>query len=96
MASFFYEWTKNLAFYMVLVTTVVQMIPNNSYKKYVRFFIGLILIVMLAEPVFRILDIKDTFLDTYNSIEVDRKRKEIEDATRYLEEIKPEQLWEDE
>ena len=96
MASFFYEWTKNLAFYMVLVTMVVQMIPNNSYKKYVRFFIGLILIVMLAEPVFRILDIKDTFLNTYNSIEVDRKRKEIEDATRYLEEITPEQLWKDE
>lgn len=96
MASFFFEWTKNLAFYMVLVTMVVQMIPNNSYKKYVRFFIGLILIVMLTEPVFRILDMKDTFMDVYNSIEVDRKRKEIEDATRYLEEITPEQLWDDE
>ena len=96
MASFFYEWTKNLAFYMVLVTMVVQILPNNSYKKYVRFFVGLILIMMLAEPVFRILDMKDTFLDTYNSIEAEQKRKEIEDATRYLEEITPEQLWEDE
>ncbi len=96
MKAFFYEWTQNLAYYMVIVTMVIQIIPSESYKKYVRFFIGLLLIVLLAGPVFRVFDIKDTFWQFYNSIEYQQKRKEMEDATRYLEEISPEKLWEDE
>ena len=34
MFNYFYEWLRNLAFYMVLVTAVLQLIPNRSYKIY--------------------------------------------------------------
>ena len=36
MFNYFYEWLRNLAFYMVLVTAVLQLIPNRSYEKYIN------------------------------------------------------------
>ena len=42
---------QNLAVYMILVTAFLQALPENSYRKYVRFFCGLLLTVLLAQPV---------------------------------------------
>ena len=95
MKTYFYEWTQNLAYYMVILTIVMQLLPSDNYKKYVQFFVGLLLIVMMMGPIFRILDVKDSFLEFYSSVEHEQKRKEMEDATRYLEEISPATLWKD-
>ncbi len=51
MFDYIYEWMKNIAFYLVIVVVVLQMIPGETYKKYIRFFAGLILILMLAGPI---------------------------------------------
>lgn len=51
-----YGWIKTLSYYLVLVTALLQMIPENAYRKYVRFFTGLVLILLLVTPVFQILD----------------------------------------
>ncbi|MDY5846959.1 MAG: stage III sporulation protein AF [Bariatricus sp.] len=56
MFSYLYEWMSNLAFYMILVTAILQVIPDKSYEKYIRFFCGLILVVLLMTPVMKILD----------------------------------------
>ena len=56
MFNYFYEWLRNLAFYMVLVTAALQLIPNRSYEKYIRFFCGLILVILLLTPVMRVID----------------------------------------
>ena len=37
-----YEWVKNLSFYLVLVTALLQMLPDSDYRKYIRFFTGLV------------------------------------------------------
>ena len=42
-----YEWVKNLSFYLVLVTALLQMLPDSDYRKYIRFFTGLVLIALL-------------------------------------------------
>ena len=47
MITFIYDWMENIAFYLVILVAVMQMIPQNSYQKYIRFFAGMILILML-------------------------------------------------
>ncbi len=64
--DFLCEWTKNLAFYMIVVTIMIQMVPGEGYKKYIRFFVGLILILMLTQPVMEIFKLKDDFSEFYN------------------------------
>ena len=67
MLEFFYQWMQNLSFYLVLVTAFLHMIPNSTYKKYVRFFTGLILMILLLTPLFELPGQKvklDEILDT--------------------------------
>lgn len=54
-----YEWVKNLSFYLVLVTALLQMLPDSDYRKYIRFFTGLVLIALLLTPVLKTLHAGD-------------------------------------
>ena len=34
MFEYLYEWMKNIAFYMVLITAVIHILPNSIIKVY--------------------------------------------------------------
>ena len=87
MLEYIYQWIENIAFYLIIFTVAMQMIPNNNYKKYIQFFTGLILIIMLAGPILKIFGAEQEFQDFYKSAEFEQKVKEIEESTRYLEVI---------
>ncbi len=87
MLEYLYQWIENIAFYLIIFTVAMQVIPNNSYKKYIQFFTGLILIIMLAGPILKIFGVEQDFHDFYESAEYQQKVKEIEEATKYLEGI---------
>jgi stage III sporulation protein AF len=82
MIAFIYEWMENIAFYLVILVAVMQMIPQNSYQKYIRFFAGMILILMLAGPILKLFG-----MTTFHSMEYQNAMREIEDATGYMERI---------
>lgn len=50
-----YSWIKNLAVFYILLTTVIHLVPDKKYERYVRMFMGLLLIFMLCTPVFSFL-----------------------------------------
>ena len=54
MFEYLYEWLRNISYYLVLVTAVTYVLPSNSYRKYVRFFTGLVLILMLLTPIWNL------------------------------------------
>lgn len=87
MVEYLYQWIENVAFYLVLLTVAMHLIPNNNYKKYIRFFTGLILIIMLSGPILKIFGMEQDFFSFYESAEYQQKIKEIEEATKYLEDI---------
>ena len=82
MLDYIYQWIENIAFYMVVVVAVMQMIPGESYKKYIRFFVGMILILMLTGPILNIFGMSD-----FQNAEYQKELEEIENATKYMEEI---------
>ena len=43
----------------------MQMIPGEHYKKYIRFFAGMILILMLTEPISKIFGLSKMQNDTF-------------------------------
>lgn len=87
MFEYLYEWLQNIAFYLVLTTAVMHIVPNHTYTKYIRFFTGLLLVVMLAGPVLKVFGMEQKFTEIYVSEEYKQKRKEIEEATKYLENV---------
>jgi len=92
MFDYLYEWMQNIAFYLILMTAAIQVIPDNSYKKYIRFFTGLILMVLLVSPVLKLFKVEQAFNDIYDRAAVEQEIKEIEQATEYLQEMEEDYL----
>lgn len=45
-----YGWMKSLIIYLILSGLVMNLAPGKNYKRYINFFTGLIVIIILAEP----------------------------------------------
>lgn len=82
MIAFIYEWMENIAFYLVILVAIMQMIPQSSYQKYIRFFAGMILILMLTGPILRIFGMTELQSTAYQDA-----MREIEDAAGYMERV---------
>lgn len=84
MLDMVYSWMKNIAFYLVIMTAVLEVLPGNTYKKYVRFFTGLVLILLVLSPVLKWTGTVDTFRFEYKQqeekfrAEMERQRKAFE------------------
>lgn len=52
MTEAIYGWIRNLAYTLLFFTMVLQLVPEGGYRKYIRYFLGLILIVTVISPVF--------------------------------------------
>ena len=87
MLEYIYQWIENIAFYLIIFTVAMQMIPNTNYKKYIQFFSGLILVLMMSAPIFKVFGMEKEFEVFYENAEYQQKIEEIEEATKYLEGI---------
>ena len=87
MFQYLYEWTQNLAFYIVLITAVLHAVPDSGYKKYIRFFTGMVLILMIVTPIFRIFGKDSQIMNFYKSREYETKLREIENASDYFKDF---------
>lgn len=85
MLQAIYRWMQNLAVYMVLVTAFLQALPENSYRKYVRFFCGLLLTVLLVQPVLNLMGAAGRVTELYRTAEYEQMVKEMEYASEFLE-----------
>ncbi len=50
-----YEWIKTLVIYLIISKLIIQIIPGASYKKYIHFLTGLMIILIIVEPVSKLL-----------------------------------------
>ncbi len=83
MFEFIYDWMENIAFYMVLMVAIMQMIPGNEYKKYVKFFAGMILIILLIKPLVNIFGVSE-FQNREYEMQMDKIEKASEDMKNML------------
>ena len=79
-----YNWVKNLAFFAILSTAVLQMIPDQGFQKYVRFFTGLLMVSMLILPIFKVTGKENIFTDIYKSKEY---REQLEENSKKSREL---------
>lgn len=84
MIDYLYEWMREIAYYMVFMTAIMQVAAAESYRKYIRLFTGIILVLMILAPVMQIFGIteKETWMqeaEYENAVqEIEEKVEEIE------------------
>ena len=81
-----YGWVKNIVVFYILMTAVLHMLPKSSYQKYVRFFGGLLLVVLLLTPLLALVRQQDTLLShvSYESFrqQMDTIQLDTQDLSR--------------
>lgn len=81
-----YEWIKNLAFYLVIMTAVLEVLPGDTYRKYIRFFTGLVMILLAVTPILKLTGSYGQFQAKYKGkeqefqMETERQRRRFEEA----------------
>ena len=82
MRTEIYQWMKNLAFFHVLTTTVLHILPDKRYEQYIRLFMGLLLALMICTPVFALVgkssELLNGFQKYYGEEEQARMENEAE------------------
>lgn len=48
------DMVRMIAIFYLLEQMVLQLIPGERYERYVRFYLGLLLVLLLLQPVFQI------------------------------------------
>ena len=56
------DWLSQIVCFLCLMTVLLHVIPDTSLKKYVRFFLGILFILVVAEPLGVIFGTDEFFL----------------------------------
>lgn len=80
-----YGWVKNLVCFYIFVTAVLHLLPKESYRKYVKFFTGLLLVVLVLTPVFSILQGEENLYDRIEQAGFFQELDNLKLDTAYLE-----------
>lgn len=84
MFELFNAWIQNITFYFIIVTLILQMSPDKSYRKYIQFITGLILILLLMEPIMNFTEFTVSFESYQNEL------KRFEEEIHELETVEVE------
>ena len=93
--NFLYDTVKNIVIYLLLVTIVINLIGNSSYKKYVSVFTGMILILIIVKPIMTFFHMEEKF-DYYTMVNrYTVSEDNIKDEINLAEESRKDRILED-
>lgn len=90
-----FEWIEQIAFYSVLMVLVNHLLPAGEQKKYVRFFMGLVFLLVVFAPILRITGqeakiyrryMEHSYQQEWKSFQADQGRME-RDLEHYIQEL---------
>ncbi|RGD03588.1 stage III sporulation protein AF [Lachnospiraceae bacterium AM25-11LB] len=79
MLSQLYSWLQNVVCYFFLLTVVMNLLPDDSYKKYIRYYMGLLLILTFLSPIFQITDMGqklESYIESFEGVEIEAQEWE--------------------
>lgn len=59
-----YGWMKSLVLYLIMSGLVLNMAPSGNYRKYISFFAGLLIVIIMVRPL--------SFLLKFNAEDLER------------------------
>ncbi len=93
--SYIYGWVKNLVCFYLLLTVILHLLPKKNYQKYVRFFSGMLLTILVTSPVLSLMGNEEIlrekinqagFFQELDNLKLDTEHLEDGQKERYLRE----------
>lgn len=66
---FLYDWVKNLAVFLIFISIIRNLLPKSHYEKYVKLFTGMLVILLVLQPLSGFLRVQDR-IDTLFSLDL--------------------------
>lgn len=82
-----YQWVKNLAVYYLFLTVVMHLVPEDKYERYVRFFMGMLLILLLCVPIGKIWNRGTDFLQGFESVYHREEAEMLQHSAENIQEL---------
>lgn len=60
MLDMIYDWIKNIIIFLVLTTIIANLLGKSAYKKYINLITGIILLILVISPLFKLLKLEDS------------------------------------
>lgn len=79
MKTEIYQWVKSLAVFYILFSAVLHLIPDPKYERYIKLFMGLLLIYILCAPVFTLMGKGEELMKNF-SIHYQEELEEMDTA----------------
>lgn len=90
ISEFIYSWLKNIIVFFMIIILVDLIMPKGNMKRYIDFFIGLILIYMVLSPFLKLslvdFRLNKSIFNEFSSYEEDSEDI-IKDQTAKIEEL---------
>ncbi len=86
MKELLYGWIRDIAFYTLLMTVVLHVLPEKSQKKYLQFFMGIVLIILVISPALEWTGLGSRLDETYTRQTFDSELMKFRGKQKALEE----------
>lgn len=81
-----YVWVKNIVCFYIFMAIITHLLPKESYRKYVRFFSGMLLTILVVTPVLSVFGKEDVLMKKISQAGFFQELDNIKLDTRYFEE----------
>ena len=80
-----YGWIKNIICFYIFITVILHLLPKENYRKYVRFFTGMLLVILVMNPVLSLLGKEELILQKISQTRFFQELDNLKMDTQYLE-----------
>lgn len=64
--NYFFRWFQGFICFSCILQMILEVLPDSSYKKYVKFFGGLLTVILLINPLLKIANLEQTLENSWS------------------------------
>lgn len=87
-----YSWVGSIAFYLIFITVVVNLLPNKKYEKYIKLFSGMVFILLVLKPLTGGLRLEDKIAYYFESFTFQNDADDLKKELTGMEQYRMEQM----
>ncbi|MEY8392522.1 hypothetical protein D3Z36_00035 [Lachnospiraceae bacterium] len=88
--SCIFAWVKNLVCFYLLLTVILNLLPKKNYQKYVRFFSGMLLTLLVTSPVLSLMGNEEILREKISQAGLFQELDNLKLDTKFLEDTQKE------
>ena len=87
-----YSWVKHIIYYVIFLSIVSNLLADTKYEKYVRFFAGMVLILLTAGPIVNGLGLEEQIAASFKQLSFQQEAGDLNQNLLGMEDKRLEQI----